>query len=200
MDNFDSFKNLWQQPIAASAPIDSQWLKRTTATHQRKLERIQLIGAGTLFLTAVLLLLIGFGIDLQFRSILTYVAIVLLAAICVGQGIINLNVYSRLRHIDVTAAVTNHLQQWEDYYAFRKRLIRINGPVYYLLLNGAFGLYFIEILGMMPITARIIALSVYAAWMLFAYFVLGKRTLLKEEQRLTEIIDSLRQQQQQLTN
>ena len=200
MDNFDSFKNLWQQPIAASAPIDSQWLKRTTATHQRKLERIQLIGAGTLFLTAVLLLLIGFGIDLQFRSILTYVAIVLLAAICVGQGIINLNVYSRLRHIDVTAAVTNHLQQWEDYYAFRKRLIRINGPVYYLLLNGAFGLYFIEILGMMPITARIIALSVYVAWMLFAYFVLGKRTLLKEEQRLTEIIDSLRQQQQQLTN
>lgn len=200
MDNFDGFKNLWQQPIAAPAPIDSQWLKRTTATHQRKLERIQLIGAGTLFLTAVLLLLIGFGIDLQFRSILTYVAIVLLAAICVGQGIINLNVYSRLRHIDVTAAVTNHLQQWEDYYAFRKRLIRINGPVYYLLLNGAFGLYFIEILGMMPITARIIALSVYAAWMLFAYFVLGKRTLLKEEQRLTEIIDTLRQQQQQLTN
>jgi amino acid permease len=200
MDNFDEFKQLWRQVPSAPAPIDSQQLVRNTAPQQRKLERTQLFGAVTLFVTAVLLLIIGFGIGLQFRSTLTYVAIVLLAVICVGQGLINLSVYGQLRRIDVTATVTNHLHQWESYYLFRKRLIRINGPVYFLLLNGALGMYFIEILGLMPLTSRIIVLALYIIWMLFSYFVLGKRTIRKEDDRLNEIIDNLRQQQQQLIN
>jgi hypothetical protein len=200
MDNFDEFKQLWQKAPSVPAPIDSQQLVRNTASQQRKLERTQLFGAVTLFVTAALLLILGFGIGLQFRSTLTYVAIVLLAVICIGQGLINLSVYSQLRRIDVTTTVTDHLHQWEGYYVFRKRLIRINGPVYYLLLNGAFGLYFIEILGLMPLASRIVVLTLYVLWMLFAYFVLGKRTIRKEDDRLNEIINNLRQQQQQLTN
>jgi hypothetical protein len=59
--------------------------------------------------------------------------------------------------------VNDHLQQRENYYAFRKRLIRINRAVYYLLPDGAFGLCFVEILGLMLIVTRVVTLSVYIA-------------------------------------
>ena len=200
MDEFDDLKKLWQQ---SPVTVDAQTIRLTNATHQQRLERTQLRGAILLLLTAGLLLYLGFGsilTGLAFRAVTTYIAIALLALFSAGQSLIGLYVYQRLRSIDVSAPVTEHLRQWEAYYAFRKRLIRINLPLYYLLLNGAFALYFIEILGLMPMTERVIALTLYGTWMLFAWFVLGKRNLRREEDRLTSIMNNLRQQQAKLSS
>ena len=202
MDNFDHLKQLWQQqPVSArSTNVTVAELKKNNADNQRKLERPQLISAILLLLTAIIIIWMGFFSSIQFQSTLTYIAVVLLALIPAIQGFINLSVYSRLRRIDVTAPVAEHLAQWQQYYDFRKKLIRVNIPLYYVLLNVAFSLYFIEILGHFSLLGRITALSLYTAWVLFAYFVLGKRTLRKEDERLEMIIGNLRTIQQQLTD
>ena len=198
MDNFDELKQLWQQqPIPTpTLPIDQ--LKKNNVDAQRKLERQQLLSGVLLLLTALFIVWMGFFSSIQFQSELTYLAVVLLALIPAAQGFINLSIYRRLHRIDVTMPVAQHLDQWQQYYVFRKQLLRINLPLYYLLLIGAFGLYFIEILGHFSLTGRIIALSLFTAWMLFAYFVLGKRTLRRENERLETIIANLRTMQQQL--
>lgn len=198
MDDFEHLKNVWQKQTILKPIVNSAELEKTNADHQRRLERAQILPAIALWLTSVGILWIGFFSGIQFKSSLTYVAVVLLALIPTFQGIINLTIYFRLRRIDVSAPIAQHLSQWQQYYAFRKRLIRINGPVYFLLLNGAFGLYFIEILGYFPLLGRLVALSIYSAWMLFAYFVLGARTLRKEHERLEAIINNLQTLQRQI--
>ena len=200
MNDFEQLKSLWQQQELTVGAPDPVQLKKNNEDHQRKLERVQLVSAILLLMTTVFILWIGFFSGITFHSTRTYVAVVLIALIPAVQGIINLTVYARLKRVQLAASTTQHLQQWQDYYAFRKRLIRLNLPIYYLLLNGAFALYFIEILGHFSLTGRIIALSLYTAWMLFAYFVLGKRSLRKEYGRLDAIISNLQALQQQLDN
>ncbi|GAB3979673.1 hypothetical protein GCM10028806_45530 [Spirosoma terrae] len=198
MDDFDKLKQVWQQQAVPVTKPDLDLLKQSNADHQRKLERPQLFSAISLFLTSAFILWMGFFSSITFQSRLTYVALALLSLVPAIQGVISLTVYNRLRRIDVTAPVTEHLSQWEQYYAFRQKMVRINLPVYYVLLNGAFGLYFIEMLGYFPLIGQLVALSLYVAWMLFAYFVLGKRALRKENGRLMSIIDNLKTIQQQL--
>jgi Flp pilus assembly protein TadB len=65
-------------------------------------------------------------------------------------------------------------------------------PVYYVLLNIAMAIYMIEIFTGRPVANVIIFIAVYAGWMLFAYFYLGKRNLKKEDNRLRKIIDDLK--------
>jgi hypothetical protein len=198
MDNFEHLKQVWQQQVVPTETINTAELKKHNVDNQRKLERTQLLSGIALLLTPIGIIWMGFFSSIHFQSALTYVAVVLISLLSATQGIISLSLYVRLRRIDITLSIAQHLDQWERYYAFRKQLVRVNLPLYYLLMNGAFGLYFIEILGLMPLLWRLIALGVYLAWMLYAYFVLGKRTLRKEQERLETIINNLRAIQQQL--
>ncbi|AUD02417.1 hypothetical protein [Spirosoma pollinicola] len=198
MDNFDHLKQVWQQQIIPAQTINPAELNKDNVDHQRKLERTQLLSAIALLLTPVGIIWMGFFSPIHFQSTLTYVAIVLISAISATQGLINVGLFVRLRRIDISMSTTQHLDQWQHYYAYRKQLIRINLPLYYLLLNGAFGLYFIEILGLMPLAGRLISLGMYLAWMLYAYFILGKRTLRKEQERIEIIIHNLQAIQHQL--
>ncbi|KAB7731137.1 hypothetical protein F5984_10015 [Rudanella paleaurantiibacter] len=199
MDPFDDLKKIWQQPVSPPDTVGWEQLRQTNATHSQKLAQTQLWSGIGLALTAVFLATFNELTGIRFTQQTTYVGLYLMALITGGQAVVNLYLYRRLKQIDLAAPVAEHLATWERYYAFRKQLIRINGPVYFLLLNGAFGLYFIEILGRMPLLGRTIALIVYTGWMLYAYFVLGKRTLRREDKRLTEIIGGLRRYQNQLS-
>ncbi|GAB3891126.1 hypothetical protein [Spirosoma agri] len=198
MDDFENLKRVWQQQTIRPADFTSAELKKTNDGHQRKLERTQLMSAIALLLTPVGIIWIGFFSGITFQSSLTYGAVILIALIPAVQGIINLSTYNWLRRIDITAPIAEHLSQWQRYYAFRKRMIRFNGPIYFLLLNGAFALYFIEILGYFSWLGRVVVLIPYVAWMLYAYFVLGKRNLQKETERLEAIIGNLQTLQRQL--
>lgn len=200
MDPFDDLKKIWQQPVSPPDTAGWEQLRQTNATHSQKLARTQLVSGLALALTAVFLATFNELTGIRFTQQTTYVGLYLMACITGGQAVVNLYMYWRLRQIDLAAPVAEHLADWERYYAFRKQLVRVNGPVYFLLLNGAFGLYFIEILGQMSLSSRIISLVVYTCWMLYAYFVLGKRTLRREEGRLNEIIGGLRRYQNQLAS
>jgi hypothetical protein len=96
------------------------------------------------------------------------------------------------KKVDDTANPAQHLNQWETYFVFRKKQAAINLPGYFIALNLTMGLYFIEVLSGRPVSNVIILLAVYAAWMVFGYFYIGKKNLKKEDKRLQSIIDELK--------
>jgi len=194
MQDFDSLKNMWQQSSAESADGPPSTINTTNHTPglKMKLQREQLIGAIMLVITAILISLMALYGNFNFVHWYTYGAMVLVCIICLVQTAILLATYKRIKRIDETALPALHLQQWEEYYAFRKQQIRWNMPVYYVLLNIAMGIYFIEVLGGRPIGNVMILLVIYFGWMLFSWFYLGKRKMKQENARLQKIMDELK--------
>jgi hypothetical protein len=193
MKDFDAIKDMWQQmPVVET--VNTTGFRISNASHnaRNKLAHSQRIGAITLVVTAVLILAVGAFANLNFQHWYSYGALVLVALICFAQGAILYFTYLKIKRIDDSAVPGEHLRQWENYYAFRKKLIRINMPVYFISLNAAMGLYLYEVLLGRPMLNVIIFLLLYAGWMLFAIFYLGRKTQRKEELRLQGILDDLR--------
>ncbi len=194
MADFDALKNMWQQPTTEN--VDRILPPANTSHHsaglKMKLQREQLLGAIMLVITAILISFMALYGNFNFVHWYTYGAMVLVCIICLVQTAILLATYKRIKRIDETALPALHLQQWETYYAFRKKQIRWNMPVYYILLNIAMGIYFIEVFEGRPIINVTILLTIYFGWMLFSWFYLGKRKLKQENARLQKIMDELK--------
>lgn len=197
MQDFDSLKNIWQQPAAGKAPamID---INKKLKTTKMKLLKPQLHGAVYLTLTTIFIICLAIFGNLNFQHWYTYGAMALISLICLLQASFMFITYKKIKRIDETAAPSTHLQQWEAYYDLRKKQLKWNMPVYYILLNMAMAIYVIELFTGRPFKNVIIFIAVYAAWMLFAYFYLGKRGMQRETNRLQSIIDELGSKEKQL--
>lgn len=193
MQNFDSFKEMWKQPVGSTTATPGTFnFSRASVNSKKSLMKQQQTGAIVLTLTGILIALMAAFGNFQFKHFYTYAAMILLALICLGQAAVLLYTYNKIKNIDDAAAPPEHLKQWEDYYAFRQRQISVNTPLYYLLLNLAMGIYLWEVMSGRPIVNVTIFLALYIAWMLFAIFYLGKRSIKKERQKLQGIMDELR--------
>ncbi len=190
---------MWQQtPAAASTQRVPPMLSSKAASVKAKLQRQQSGGAVMLVLTAILITGMAVFGNFNFQHVYTYGAMFLIALVCLLQAALFLFTNQKLKAINETAPPSLHLQQWEDYYAFRKRQIRWNMPVYFTTLNLAMGLYLLEIFKGRPMVNVVIFLTLYIGWMLYAIFFLGKKNLKKENQRLQLIIDELKMIEQQI--
>jgi hypothetical protein len=199
MKDFDSIKTIYQQAGSTGEikpPVAS--ISKSSANSKIKLQREQLYGALVLILTALLIACMALFYNFNFQHWYTYGALVLVCSICIAQAALLLFTYKKIKRIDETASPLQHLQQWEAYYVFRKKQAAINMPVYFIALNLAMVMYLIEVLNGRPILNVIIFLIVYTAWMLFAYFYLGKKNLRKEDKRLQSIINELRSVEKEL--
>lgn len=197
MQDFDSLKDIWQQPETGKTPAAIDINKKLKTT-KMKLLKPQLHGAVYLTLTAIFIVCLAVFGNLNFQHWYTYGAMALISLICVLQAAFMYATYKKIKHIDETATPANHLQQWEAYYDQRKKQLKWNMPVYYILLNTAMGIYVIELFTGRPLRNVLIFIAVYAAWMLFAYFYLGKRSMQREKNRLQQIIDELHGKEDQL--
>lgn len=199
MQDFDSLKNMWQQPakaVDASKEIINSVTHTTTI--KMKLQKPHLHGAIALILTAVLIACLGIFGNLNFKHWYTYGAMILICIICLMQAGFMLATLKKIKRIDDTVEPAAHLEQWEAYYNLRKRQNQWNMPLYYGLLNVAMAIYLVEIFTGRPLVYVVIFITVFIAWMLFAYFYSGRKTLLKEDKRLQTIIHNLKEIEGQL--
>jgi hypothetical protein len=199
MQDFDSLKNMWQQPTK-SCEVDKEIINSltNTTTTKMKLQKPQLHGAIALTLTAVFIACLALFGNLNFKHWYTYGGMVLICMICLVQAAFMYATYKKIKRIDDTVEPSAHLQQWEAYYDIRKKQNRWNMPVYYLLLNAAMAIYMVELFTGRPLMNVLIFICVYAAWMLFAYFYLGWKNVRKENNRLQTIINDLKSIEGQL--
>ena len=200
MQDFDSLKNMYQQPRSSGTVMPADTINKTSLNTKRKMQKQQLGGAIMLLLTAVLIACMALFAGFNFTKWYTYAAMALICLICIGQAAFMFIIYKKLKAINETATPALHLQQWEQYYQMRKQQNKWNMPLYYILLNVAMGIYLLELFTGRPIVNVIIFLAVYAAWMLFAYFYLGKKNIAKEEKRLNGIISDFKTIELQLSN
>ena len=193
MQDFDSLKNMWQQPVK-SGDVSQDIINSitNTKTTKMKLQKPQLHGAIALTLTAIFIACLAIFGGLNFKHWYTYGGMVLICIVCLVQASFMYATYKKIKSIDDTVEPAAHLHQWEAYYDLRKRQNRWNMPVYYVLLNVAMAIYMIEIFRGRPIVNVLIFIAIYMAWMLFAYFYLGRRNLRREDNRLQTIINDLK--------
>jgi hypothetical protein len=191
MDNFDSIKSLWDKGANADLPKPIV-LGKTSQSAKHKLKRQLMIGTVSLLATGIYIIALALLFDFGFKSWLTFAGMGLVTVICWAQAAFLFNNYKRIASIEETSLPAEHLKQWQEYYLLRKRQNQWNGPVYFLLLNLAMGLYFIEIFSGRNIDYILILLAVYFGWMAYAYFILGKKVLKKENDRLQAIMDELK--------
>ena len=192
MQDFDSLKNMYQQPQASGTVMPADTIHNSALTIKRKMQKQQAGGAVMLFATAVFIAALGLFANFNFTKWYTYAAMAMLCLICTAQAILMLTIYYKLKVIDETASPAQHLRQWEQYYAMRKKQNKWNMPLYYLLLNTAMGIYVLEIFTGRPLRWVLLFIVVYIAWMIFAYFYLGRRVMAKEDKRLNGIISNLK--------
>lgn len=190
MDHFDIIQDIWksgQAVPAAPAPV----LRPTAVNSRRKLRRQQFRGALSLLLTGAWIVAMGLLMRDILHAALTWTGLALVVLVCWMQSFLYFRTYKKLRSIDDTSTPAVHLSQWKNYYAFRKAQVRWNLPLYFVLLNMAMALYLVEILSGRPLKNILFFLLLYAGWMLFAYFYIGKKSLQKEEARISSIVSDL---------
>ncbi len=194
MDKFEELQEMWKgSPEPVPPPKEAMAFSSQSRDDRSKLLRQQLTGAITLLVTGAFIGWMALYGDFGFKRLLTYLGMALAILVCWLQSALLFYTWNKLRNIDTTAPPAQHLQQWEAYYDFRKRQAAWNVPLYFVALNLALGLYFIEIFSGRPAFNVGLFITVYLAWMLFAYFVLGRRSLKKENERLEGILSNLRE-------
>ena len=151
-----------------------------------------------LVITAIFITCLAIFGNLNFIHWYTYGGMALIVIVCLVQAAFMYVTYKKIKHIDDTVEPTAHLQQWEAYYDLRKKQNTWNMPVYYIALNIAMAIYLVEIFTGRSLFNVIIFVTVYAAWMLFAYFYLGKKNIKREDRRLQKVINDLKSIEGQL--
>jgi len=192
MQDFDSLKDMWQKPTSAEQSPSLTNIGNTSKTLKMKLQKQQLGGTIMLVLTAILIAAMAIFGGFNFTHWYTYGGMVLICIVCLAQAGLMYSLYKKISSINETVAPAAHLQQWEAYYDLRKKQNKWNMPLYYILLNIAMGVYLVEIFTGRPLLTVSIFIGVYVAWMLFAYFYLGKRNLKQEDTRLQKIINDFK--------
>jgi Na+/H+ antiporter NhaD/arsenite permease-like protein len=200
MQDFDALKKLWQEEPENARQISTPAELSSTSQRNRKwLKNTQLIGAiGQIITGGFITWMIFYG-NFGFKFWYTYLSMGLVVLLSLIQASFMFYTYGKIKAIDDSVSPAEHLRQWENYYAIRKKQLTFQGPVFTILLSIILGIYYIEILSGRPFLPSLIIVIATIAWILFAYFYLGRKSIKKETRRLQSIIDELKQVEKQFS-
>lgn len=190
MKKFNTLQEIWKQQKQTTLPDVSLIItkaKKEKASYTNKV----LVQVATLVL--VLPVLIWTGTAINFKMTSTYIGLGLMFVCITGFSIVRLFQMKTLRKIDFTQNPTVSLNQLEKYYAFQQIVSTKISLAYFIILNIAFGFYFIEVMQPMSTMLKSIVLILYIGWMLIAYLYIGKKQKQKEYGRIQKMIDAIKQ-------
>ena len=197
MKDFDNLKDLWKTQEEVKLPDVSEIL--------RKVKREKLIYTNKiLFQVSILIVtmfaLIWIGSLIDFKMTTTYIGLGIMLLCIAGFSAIRLYQMITLKKIDLTEKPSVILSKLEKYYNFQQFVGTKITLAYFILLNLAFVFYFIEVMQPMSTSLKTICLTVYCAWMAFAYFYLGKKQKKKENDKINSIIESIKEMESNYEN
>lgn len=190
MKDFDNLKDLWKQQEKTKLPDVSEVLKKIK---KEKLVYTNKILFQVIILVGTMFTLVWIGSIIDFKKTTTYIGLGLMLLCIAGFSIVRLYQMISLKKIDLTQKPSETLYKLEQYFAFQQIVSTKISLAYYIVLNIAFVFYFIEVMHPMSSQLKTICLTTYIAWMLFAYFYLGKKQKKKENDRIQKIIKSIKE-------
>lgn len=189
MKEFDNLKEIWNQQKESAVPDVSQIISKAKKEKKSMGNKI-ILQVGILLFTIAALIMVVSKID--FKMITTFIGIGLMLTTIFIFSLIRLYQAYKLKSIDLTESPKQVLLKLEQFYAFQQLVSTKCMLAYFILLNVAFGLYFIEVMAPMSTLMKTISLLIYIAWMLFAYFILGKKQTQKEYDKTQSLIDGIK--------
>lgn len=189
MKDFNDLQNLWNQQISAPLP-DVNAILADAKKVQNALNKK--ITTQIIILVAVVVFILILMNVIPFKEATTFVGIGLMATTILLFSAIRFYQVIQLKKIDLTQNPRKLLGNLEQYYKFQNTVNTKYTLAYFILMNIAFALYFIEVLQPVAVFYKIIILAVYLAWMLFAFLYLGKKHKHKEQAKTQSIIDSIK--------
>jgi len=198
MQDFNDLQNLWKQDDKYDIlpPIN---LGKITSFRQ-ELIRKELIGAALLIATGLIILALAYFLDFRHKTQALYCAMFIVSLLCFIQASLMFTTVGKIKQISEIAIPTEHLQQWQQFNAFRKKRIHWNMPIYYVILGVAISIYIWEILKGASYTYYLLAYLATYSWILFSYFYLGKKQLAKIDRSINEVISELQDLERQFGN
>lgn len=190
MKDFNDIQNLWKQQETKPLPDVTQIIANAKKDKQIFTNKIIL---QTIILALTLPCLLWIGSIIDFKKTSSYIGLTLMFCCVFVFSAIRLYQIIRLKKMDVTEEPQVNLQKLEQYYSFQKLVSTKITAAYFIVMNIAFGLYFIEVMTPMSTLLKTIVLIVYVAWMLFAFFYLGKKQKAKEYARIQRLIDTIKE-------
>ena len=197
MSDFEHIRELWERHSVPGKPESSLILK-AIKRKKRQAEMKQLIPGIGLFLIGCWLVRTGFFSSLHYQYQISSVGLVFMALVPALQGAVHLYLFLRLSRLKISDVPGSYIRRWERYYHFRNFIIRINPPVYFVLLNIGIVLNIIEMLRYYSFESRIIIITTYVLLILFAYLYFGRKRIQKERTELNEIISNLKKIEEQI--
>jgi Flp pilus assembly protein TadB len=189
MKDFNDIQNLWQDQKASQLP-DVNNILADAKKVQRALNRK--ISVQIIILIAVVVFILILMNVIPFKQATTFIGIGIMAVTIVAFSAIRLYQVIQLKKMDLSQNPQQLLLDLEIYYQFQKTVNTRYTQIYFLLMNSAFALYFIEVLQLVPLLYQVIIVVVYLAWMLFAFLYLGKKHKRKEQVEIQSIIDAIK--------
>ncbi len=191
MAEFEQLQSLWKkQAVNASVP-DVSWLQRENRTAKDKMLQQVLFRGVVLTATGVVIFFFmlknGFGI----KSYLSHIAVTGLGALVFLQGLVELYVAILLTKIDELQVPAKHIYSWRSHYQLRSRILAVSGPVYFISFNILMGLFFVEALRDFTVLQQVAIGVGYTAWIVYGWFVVRRRTIQKEAERIRLTIENL---------
>lgn len=191
MADFDQLQSLWNRQGSSVRIPDVSWLQKENQTTKGKMLQQVLFRGVVLAATGVIIFFFmlknGFGV----KSYLSHIAVAGLSALVFLQGLVELYVAKLLSKIDELQTPAKHIYSWEAYFQLRSRILAVSGPVYFISFNIFMVLFFMEALSDFSVSQRIAFGIGYTAWILYGWFVVRKRTIEKEAQRIRLTIENL---------
>lgn len=190
MKDFDNIMDVWKQQKEVKIPDASAIIQKAKKEQNTFTGKI-ILQVTILLLTIVALVWVGTAIN--FKMITTYIGLGLMCLCVFGFSVIRLYQMLQIKKIDFNQKPSLTLIELEKTYTFQQFVSNKVGLMYFILLNLAFVFYFIEVMQPMSLQLKLIVLTVYISWMLFAYFYLGKKQKKKENERIQKMIDSIKE-------
>ncbi|MFC4818063.1 MULTISPECIES: hypothetical protein [unclassified Flavobacterium] len=190
MKDFDNLKDLWKQQEETKLPDVFEIIKKIKKERTFYTNKL-LFQVAILAITMIALVWIGSSID--FKKTTTYIGLGLMLLCIAAFSAVRLYQMITLKRIDLTQKPSATLKQLDEYFSFQQIVSTKITLAYFIVLNIAFVFYFIEVMHPMSFQLKTICLTTYIAWMLFAYFYLGKKQKKKENDRIQKIIDSIKE-------
>lgn len=170
---------------------DVSWLRKENQTTKGKMLQQVLFRGVVLVATGVVIFFFmlknGFGI----KSNISHIGVAGLAALVSLQGLVELYVAILLSRIDELQTPVKHIYSWEAYFQLRSRILAVSGPVYFISFNILMVLVFVEVLSDFSVLQQMAIGIGYTAWILYGWFIVRKRTIKKETQRIRLTIENL---------
>lgn len=189
MKDFNDIQNLWNEQKPVQLP-DVNAILAEAKKVQRSLNTKITVQIITLVAVVVFILILVNVIP--FKNATTFIGIGLMATTILLFSGIRLYQVIQMKKIDLTQNPRQLLINLERYYQFQNTVNTKYTLAYFILMNIAFAFYFIEVLKPVALLYIIIIISIYFAWMFFAFFYLGKKHKLKEQAKTQSIIDAIK--------